>query len=372
MMRTITAALVLLSGFGGGQLAAQSSAAAPTDLYKKAAPAVVLIELYNDNGEVSKTGSGFLVSADGKIVTNYHVVGHSKRATVRLANKDAYDDVQVLDVDKRKDIALVKIKAVDLPYLTLGHSNAVEIGDKVLTLSNPLGVLDNTLSDGIVSGIRDADGYHYFQMSAPISHGSSGAPVFNAKGEVIGIAAASIEQGQNLNFAIPIDYAKGMLASSNQPRSLASIYEPEADRPAQARASLSATSAVIPEGMKRGVLVYLQTKLSTWTIADANHDLGDSISYREGKPPLVVDIYGYADPTRTFRKVDLMFDKKSKHLIGIYGYPFAMNWEQCERAWGHNITKTKMADGGKVYTYKDRRLSVVLDKRDDVLSLFIF
>jgi S1-C subfamily serine protease len=108
MKGIITPALLLLSGFGGSQIAAQSSAAAATDLYKKAAPAVVLIELYNDNGEVSKTGSGFLVSADGKIVTNYHLIGHSKRGTVRLTNKDAYDHVQVLDIDKQKDMALIQ------------------------------------------------------------------------------------------------------------------------------------------------------------------------------------------------------------------------------------------------------------------------
>lgn len=371
-MKRLVALVFFIATIGtANRSAAQSSTVVPGEFYKKAAPAVVLIELYNDNGDVAKVGSGFLVSADGKIVTNYHVVGHSKRATVRLANKDAYDDVQVLDVDKRKDIAVIKIKAVDLPVLTLGHSGAVEVGDKVLTLSNPLGVLDNTLSDGIVSGIREADGYHYFQMSAPISHGSSGGPVFNARGEVIGIAAATIEQGQNLNFAIPIDYAKGMLAS-NQPRSLASIYEPESDRPMQAKASLTSAPAAIPEGMKRGVLIYLQTKLGTWSVPEASRDLGESVSYREGTGALATDIYGYADPTRTFRKIDLMFDKKSKRMIGIYAYPFSMDWEQCERVWGHDVKKVKMPDGGKVYTYKNRRLSIVLSRRDDVLSLFVF
>jgi S1-C subfamily serine protease len=186
---------------------------------------VVLIEIYNAGGEVSGAGSGFLVSADGKILTNYHVVHHAKRVTVKLANKDAYDDVQVLDVDKRRDIALLTIKVVGLPYVTLGKSGAVEIGDKVFSLTNPLGLLQNTLSEGIVSGVREGDGYRYFQISAPISHGSSGGPIFNTSGEVIGIAVAILEEGQNLNFAVPIDYAKGLL-SATEPRPLASIYEP--------------------------------------------------------------------------------------------------------------------------------------------------
>ena len=113
-----------------------------------------------------------------------------------------------------KDIALIKIKAVDLPFLALGKSSAVDVGDTVFSLSTPLGMLQNTLSDGIVSGIRLGDGYKYFQISAPISHGSSGGPIFNSNGEVIGIAVATIEEGQNLNFAVPIDYAKGMLTST--------------------------------------------------------------------------------------------------------------------------------------------------------------
>ena len=96
------------------------------------------------------------------------------------------------------------------------------------------------------------------------------------------------------------------------------------------------------------------------------------MSYREGKGRLAMDIYGYADPTKTFRKIELMFDKKSKRLAGIYSYPFAMTWEQGDRVWGHNVAKVKMSDGGKVYTYRDRRLSVVLTKHDDVLSLFLF
>src|SRR5690348_5063228 len=87
------------------------------DLYKKASPAVVLIDIYDAKGEVSGKGSGFLVSAEGAILTTYHVIAHTRQATVRLANEDAYDAVDVLEVDKRKDIALIKIKGFGLPYL---------------------------------------------------------------------------------------------------------------------------------------------------------------------------------------------------------------------------------------------------------------
>src|SRR5207245_8225354 len=143
--------------------------------------------------------------------------------------------------------ALIKIKAIDVPYLPLGKASSVDVGDRIFSLSTPLGLLQNTLSEGIVSGIRLADGYRYFQVSAPISHGSSGGPILNVSGEVIGITALTIEEGQNLNFAVPIDYAKGML-TSNQPRTLASIYEPEPppDKPATTAAVPTPASAPAP------------------------------------------------------------------------------------------------------------------------------
>jgi len=181
-----------------GQVAPAATTAA--DLYKQASPSVVLIEIYDSKGEVSGKGSGFLVSAEGAILTNYHVIARTKQATVRHANEDAYHTVEVLEIDKRKDIALIKIKGFGLPYLKLGRSAPVEVGETVYSLSNSMGVFQNTLSQGIISGIRSGDGYKYFQISAPISHGSSGAPIFNSKGEVIGIAVATIEEGQTIQL----------------------------------------------------------------------------------------------------------------------------------------------------------------------------
>jgi len=210
-----------------GPLAAQQSAL-PIDaaqIYRRVSPAVVLIEALNLQRQPVKQGTGFLVGSDGRILTNFHVIAHSKYATVRLANGDAYDDIEVLSVDQRKDIALIRIKAVELVSVALGRSSSVEIGSAVYAVGNPLG-LQNTISQGLVSGVRQFDGYQYFQISAPISPGSSGGPVMAADGTVIGIAVGSLEGGQNLNFAIPIDYAKGML-TSNQPQPLAAFYQPE-------------------------------------------------------------------------------------------------------------------------------------------------
>jgi hypothetical protein len=349
------------------------------DIFKKSSPAVVLIELYNDKGEVSASGSGFLISSDGRILTNYHVIAHAKQATVRLANKDAYDSVDVLDIDKRKDIALIKIKAVDVPYLPLGKSSSVDVGDRIFSLSTPLGLLQNTLSEGIVSGIRLADGYRYFQVSAPISHGSSGGPILNVSGEVIGITALTIEEGQNLNFAVPIDYAKGML-TSNQPRTLASIYEPEPppDKPATTAAVPMPASApapslpAIPEEMKKSSAIYLQGKLGVWTLGDATKELGQYISYRQGVPATSADIFAFDDPTKQFRQIELSFSKGNLKLAGIYAYPFKLTWDECKQLWGNKVKTLKNADGSKFYQYKDRRLNVLVDKRGDVYNIGLY
>ncbi len=194
-----------------------SSLPTPNEIFKEVSPAVVLIEV--EDG----AGSGFIVSTDGKIVTNFHVIEHTRRATVRLTNGDAYDSVEVVDVDKRKDIAVLKIKAVDLPTVHLGESKTLETGTPVFSISNPLGDKDlkNTFSSGIVSGVRESDGYHLVQITAAISPGSSGSPVLDGHGNVIGIAKGNVPGGQQLNFCIPIDYVKGLLRTTGtQPLSV--------------------------------------------------------------------------------------------------------------------------------------------------------
>jgi hypothetical protein len=350
-------------------------------LYKQASPSVVLIEIYDSKGEVSAKGSGFLVSAEGAILTNYHVVAHTKRATVRLANEDAYDTVEVLEIDKRKDIALIKIKGFGLPFLKLGRSQDVEVGETVYSLSNPLGVFQNTLSEGIVSGIRPGDGYKYFQISAPISHGSSGGPIFNSKGEVIGIAVATIEEGQNLNFAVPIDYARGMVLEMGSPKSLAAIYEPEPEKPAESANTASApatapapvgSKVAISEEMKKSSYWYVESKLNIWTKKDADAELGEPVRQRHSldqKGNVIGEIYAYNDPTKLLREIELNIDSKTEKVVAIYGYPWDMTWTQCKGLWGDKVTTTKNSDGSRFHTYKDRNLHVLVNKDERVINL---
>jgi serine protease Do len=110
------------------------------------------------------------------------------------------------------DLAALRITGVSLPSVHLGTSAAIKTGDHVTVLGAPLG-LESTLSDGIVSAVREAGSLRIFQTSAPISHGSSGGPLFDDYGSVVAIAVATIESGENLNFAVPIDSAKTLLSN---------------------------------------------------------------------------------------------------------------------------------------------------------------
>ncbi|MEO8593480.1 MAG: trypsin-like peptidase domain-containing protein [Candidatus Solibacter sp.] len=365
---------------------------APGTLYKQASPAVVVIEALGSNGKVASTGSGLLVSADGKLLTNYHVVAHAKQATVKLANGDAYDIVEVIAVDKRKDIAFLKIPAVELPFVRLGRSSGVEIGNTVYSIGSPMG-LQNTLSQGLVSGIRDMDGYRLFQISAPISHGSSGGPIFNMTGEVIGIAVLTIDGGQNLNFAIPIDYARGMLGMS-QTQPLTSIYEPEPAAPksepeptvppqpstpaapAAAATSLSPTEPrKIPDEMRTNVAGFLEKKLTAWTEDEAKVPLGEPARHRYGydqQKTIVSNIFAYRDPTNVYREFELAFDAKTKRMVGVYLYPVNMTWEQCKKLWGENVNTIKNADGSRIYAYKERHVNVLITKEGKVINVGLY
>ncbi len=361
----------------------------PGDIYKMSSPAVVLIETYGEDGKVSAAGSGFLVSANGKILTNYHVIAHTKRATVTLANEDAYDSVEVIEIDKRKDIALLKIKAVNQPFVKIGHSGGAQVGDKLYTLGNPLGVFQNTLSDGILSGIRQMDGYKLFQISAPISHGSSGSPVFNSSGEVIAIVEATLSEGQNLNFAIPVDYAAGML-DSTQTRSLESIYEPEApekaadSKPATSNApaatAMQPASAPVPsQAMKTDLITYVSTKMGVWTKEDAEVELGPSVDRRDGvfNNAVVSDIYKYNTSFSTFGTVELSISRSTNKLVAAYlYYRNVVSWEDVRQKIGKDYKKVKLPKGqpgeGYLYQFGARQLYVLVDSAHNVRSVGVW
>ncbi|HET9713367.1 MAG TPA: trypsin-like peptidase domain-containing protein [Pyrinomonadaceae bacterium] len=173
------------------------------DLVRRIKPSAVAIETYDSRGEKLSRGSGFFVEAD-RIVTNRHVLEGAYRAEVHSSTGTVFPVRGVLAVDAEGDIALLKIDTPTTPVrpLPLDKTSPQE-GESVVVIGNPLG-LEGSVTNGIVSAVRDIPTFgRIIQITAPISSGSSGSPVVNMQGQVIGIATLQITGGQSVNFAIP-------------------------------------------------------------------------------------------------------------------------------------------------------------------------
>ncbi|MCL2447865.1 MAG: S1C family serine protease [Polyangiaceae bacterium] len=172
----------------------------PAEIAARALPSVVTIRTSDS------LGTGFVVRPDGWIATNLHVIVGAAHAKVTLRGERELDVVDVLAMSAEHDLALLRVEARGLSALPLGDSDAMRPGDPVVAIGNPLG-LEDTVSNGLVSARRKGDdGTEFLQISAPIAPGSSGGPIFNDRGEVVGIAVAILEEGQNLNFGVPARY----------------------------------------------------------------------------------------------------------------------------------------------------------------------
>jgi len=197
---------------------------------QKANPAVVAITITKtvlrltgyEEQEVG-SGSGFVVSADGMIITNKHVVSDpNAKYTVVLTNGTKYP-ATVLARDTVLDIAVVKINAANLPYIELGNSDSLKLGQSVIAIGNALGQFQNTISVGIVSGlsrsiIASGGGVtealdHVIQTDAAINPGNSGGPLLDLSGKVVGVNTAVVQGSQNIGFALPINNIKGVIES---------------------------------------------------------------------------------------------------------------------------------------------------------------
>lgn len=186
----------------------------PSQIANLLKPSIVYIETFDQNGNEKGVASGFVCDANGKIGTNLHVIQGAYSAKVTLSNGQVYDVENVSGYDSNNDIAELKINATGLSPVIFGDSDSISTGDKVYAIGNPLG-LDDTISDGLISTKnRQIYGINYIQISVPISPGSSGGVLVNEQAQVIGITAARMVSGENLNFAIPINIYKTILASN--------------------------------------------------------------------------------------------------------------------------------------------------------------
>lgn len=214
MSRIVVQALLLISLVSGDVVAQTASPRKDIRTIAKAANgAIVSIVMSDKDGKPIGQGSGFFVSEDGFIITNYHVIAQGTSAVVKLPNDALYPVDCVVAFNKARDTALIKAHGQNFRTLAIGNSDRIQVGEEVVAIGNPLS-LESTVSNGIVSGLRTVDelGGKFLQITAPISPGSSGGPLFNMSGEVVGITTMYLKGGENLNFAIPINEVKKLLA----------------------------------------------------------------------------------------------------------------------------------------------------------------
>lgn len=173
------------------------------ELVKRIKPSVVAVVTYNSKGENLARGSGFFVGPD-RVVTNRHVIEGAQRAEIHMINGNTYNVKGVLATDGEGDVALLQVEippSMAKPLAVVRTSP--QEGESIVVIGNPLG-LEGSVSYGIVSAVRDIPNFgHIIQIQAPISAGSSGSPVVNMQGQVVGVATLQLTEGQSLNFAVP-------------------------------------------------------------------------------------------------------------------------------------------------------------------------
>ena len=202
----------------------------PQDVYEKYVNAVVAIAnegtATNVFGQISPTassGSGFIISEDGYIVTNNHVVAGAETLTVTMTSGEEFE-AEIIGADAENDVALIKIDASGLPTVAIGESSSIEVGQQVCAIGNPLGELTNTLTVGYVSALdreinENGTPINMFQTDCAINAGNSGGPIFDMHGNVIGITTAKYSANgtyqasiEGIGFCVPIDDAMDIIS----------------------------------------------------------------------------------------------------------------------------------------------------------------
>lgn len=179
----------------------------PEAIYKKVLPSVLTLAVEkNDGNKVS--GTAFLSLKEGCAVTALHVVENAKRVVAKFSNGEEYDVSGWIDADTKRDVALIRVKVADAPMVSFANGDP-EVGAKAFVVGAPQG-LEFSISDGLVSQVRQIEGFKQYQFTCPASPGNSGGPLVNAQGEVMGVVSWQMRDGQNLNFAIPGVFVRGL------------------------------------------------------------------------------------------------------------------------------------------------------------------
>lgn len=303
MRRTSLLVIVaLMAGCGSTQKSSNHTTQTARDIIDRSSPAIVRIEA----GE-AKVGTGFIIGSDGLIATNLHVIEGESNIRVKLfKDPTEYSATVIVGVDKSHDLALLRIKTKKaLPTLRLGDSSAVSAGDRVYAIGNPLGVFDYSITDGLISQVRPlSEDLTILQISAAISQGSSGGPLFNQFGEVIGVTTAIITQGQAINLAVPANYLRPMMKQPIQ-MSLTEFANTTKESPAPGEDDGGPIERHIPEHP-----VTIWKGCEEKDMEDVLRSIGDAISigaplYNRGTPE------GFEACFRVYEGASLKFQKSA-------------------------------------------------------------
>ncbi|WP_188537089.1 trypsin-like peptidase domain-containing protein [Paenibacillus segetis] len=235
---------------------------------------VVYIEVYNASNKVISSGSGVVISADGEILTNFHVIDGASTISVEFNDQRAFKTSTLLLKDETRDLALIKIDAKSLPYVNIGDSTKLELGEEVVAIGSPLGY-KNSLTSGVVSQtLRTVEGQNYIQISAPIDHGSSGGALFNMRGELVGVTSAFIQSSADINLAIPSSDVTTFLTKSKVAQSLTTVLQQKPNKNTSSN-KITATSLTDYMNENYGVITYKDLNLDfEWVVIPSKNGEG--------------------------------------------------------------------------------------------------
>jgi len=205
----IITVLGLLLALGGAS--AEDAILTPTELYRQSQPSVMTLVVERFDG-TKVTGSAFFAIKDGLAVTAWHVVAGARKVTARFATGETAEVPGAIDWSVKRDVALIQVEATGRKMVPIDPA-VPEVGARAYVIGAPQG-LEFSISDGLISQVRSVEGMKLYQFTCPASPGNSGGPVFSDRGKVLGLVSFQFQEGQNLNFAVPINEVTGLNAAT--------------------------------------------------------------------------------------------------------------------------------------------------------------
>lgn len=210
----LAAGLIFFTGNAGAADGKPAKEKSVADIAEAVKPSLVKVVQVGRKG-MDGLGSGFVVSADGLIATNRHVIGEARRIRVETSDGKTEEVTEVFASDARLDLAILRIARKDLKPLPLGDSEKLRQGDRIVAMGNPQGLAFSVVEGVISEPQRDIDGMKMIQVAVPIEHGNSGGPLLDRKGNVLGLLTLKSARAENLGFAMPVNELKKLIAKPN-------------------------------------------------------------------------------------------------------------------------------------------------------------